>query len=289
MALGPALYFYYSSLLRADERLSPLSVLHLLPALILLVALLFDLPLAIWTDALIVGSFTVYFLSIIRLLLSGVTGLAHLGPHAQAAYRWLLILAGLMLINLLIEIGAWIEISTYRPLSESWAVLIGILAFLTFNAFALVMTLIRAPLLEWMHSLQELRLPRPLGDEDAEQLFARWQTLVSERQLYKREEGISLAQAGRMLGVPARQISIAINRVYGGSFSQYLNDCRVKDAQRLLVEKPDLAVTVLMLEAGFATKSNFNKEFRRVSGVSPSEYRRMNTQVPREAGLHPSA
>jgi AraC-like DNA-binding protein len=29
-----------------------------------------------------------------------------------------------------------------------------------------------------------------------------------------------------------------------------------------------------MLDAGFSTKSNFNKEFQRVTGVSPSEYRK---------------
>src|SRR5690625_5400369 len=77
-----------------------------------------------------------------------------------------------------------------------------------------------------------------------------------------------------MMGIPSRQISTAINRVYGGSFSQYLNDCRVQEAQRLLIEQPDLPITQLMLDAGFTTKSNFHKEFRRITGLPPGEYRK---------------
>lgn len=276
LALGPTLYFYYVSVTRTSNHFSRWNVLHLLPSLMLLLGFLFDLALVRWTDAMIVASFTCYFLVIVRLLLSGASGLAHLGPYAGAAYRWLLILAGMMLVNLLIEIGAWIESVTNKPTSESWVILLGVSAFLAFNLLALILALTRSHLVEWMHALHEKRLTRTISmkDTEAEQVFARWQALVTERALHKREGGVTLEQAGRIMGIPSRQISIAINQIYGGSFSQYLNGCRVKEAQRLLVDQPDLPITMLMLEAGFATKSNFNKEFQRVTGLSPGEYRK---------------
>lgn len=276
LAIGPALYFYYSSLIKTGNRFSRLELLHLMPSAILLVAFLVDSPLVRWTDVMIVVSFACYFLIMVRLLWSGTTGLKHLGPYAGAAYRWLLILAGLMLINLLVEVGVWMEMAANKPTSESRVILFGILVFLAFNILALGLALTRAPLVEWMHALQDFRLPRtkPLGDVEAEEIFARWHALVLERELHKREGGVTLEHAGRMMGVPSRQISIAVNRIYGGSFSQYLNDCRVKEAQRLLVEQPELPITALMLETGFTTKSNFNKEFQRVTGLSPGEYRK---------------
>jgi AraC-like DNA-binding protein len=276
LALGPMLYFYYVSVTRADNGFSRWHLLHLLPSVVLLLGFLFDLALVRWTDALIVVSFACYLLVMVRLLLTGASGLAHLGPYAGAAYRWLLVLAGMMLVILLIEIGAWIEIGTNKPMSESWVILSGVLVLLVFNLLALALFLTRAPLVEWMHTLQDLRLTRtkPLDNAEAEKIFARWQAMVMERALHKREGGVTLEQAGRIMGVPARQISIAVNQIYGGSFSQYLNDCRVKEAQRMLVEQPDLPITTLMLEAGFTTKSNFNKEFQRVTGVSPGEYRK---------------
>src|SRR5690606_33462676 len=276
LALGPMLYFYYLSLTRADNRFSRWSLLHLLPSLVLFLGFVFDLALVRWTDAMIVVSFACYLLAMLRLLLSGASGLAHLGPYAEASYRWLLVLAGMMLVILLVEIGAWIEIGTNKPMAESWVILLGILVFLAFNLLALALFLTRAPLVEWMHTLQELRLPRAknLDDAQAQQVFTRWQALVKEKELHKREGGVTLEQAGRIMGIPARQISIAVNQIYGGSFSQYLNDCRVQEAQRLLVEQPSLAITQLMLEAGFTTKSNFNKEFQRVTGLPPGEYRK---------------
>ncbi len=287
LALGPALYFYYLSLTRVDSHLSRWHLLHLLPSLVLLAAFLFDLALIRWTDVMIVASFTCYSVVTARLLPSGVAGLEHLGPYAKMAYRWLLVLAGMMLVNLLVEIGAWIESGTNKPTSESWVILFGIVSFLLFNLLALVLALVRAPLMEWMHGLQALRLTRatPVDDEAARKLFTRWQELVLQQALYKRENGISLEQAGRMLGVPARQVSIAVNRVYGGNFSQYLNDCRVVEARRLLLEQPGLPITTLMMEAGFSTKSNFNKEFKRVTGMSPREYRE-NSQAVQSRKAH---
>lgn len=37
-----------------------------------------------------------------------------------------------------------------------------------------------------------------------------------------------------------------------------------------------MPVTTAMLESGFQTKSNFNREFRRVTGQSPANWRTEN-------------
>jgi AraC-like DNA-binding protein len=47
----------------------------------------------------------------------------------------------------------------------------------------------------------------------------------------------------------------------------------VREAQRLLKETEE-SVVQIALEAGFMTKSNFNREFLRVSGQSPTDWRR---------------
>lgn len=276
MTLGPALYFYYLSLVSKEIAFKPVQFLHLVPALLLAVVIIFKLPFLWLIDPFIIGNLIIYLGALSVILLGGVSRLSHLAQYAGAAYRWLVVLAVLMFINLLVEILAFVEISSGTAPSESGVLLGGAILFLLFNAVALALVITRAPLMEWMHALQDLRLikPAPLEPEEAERIFATWHNQVISRALYKREGGLTLEQAGRILGIPARQISLAVNRVYGSSFSQYLNDCRVKEAQRLLVDQPDLPITMLMLEAGFTTKSNFNKEFQRVTGGSPSEYRR---------------
>ena len=46
----------------------------------------------------------------------------------------------------------------------------------------------------------------------------------------------------------------------------------IAEACRLLAETEE-PITTVMFKAGFQTKSNFNREFRRVAGTSPSEWR----------------
>ena len=86
-----------------------------------------------------------------------------------------------------------------------------------------------------------------------------------------RDPDLTLARLARRLGVPAKQLSTAVNRGTGENVSRYVNAARVRAAQDAL--RAGEGVTEAMLAAGFATKSNFNREFRRVAGSTPSEWR----------------
>ncbi|RUU25776.1 MAG: AraC family transcriptional regulator [Mesorhizobium sp.] len=110
-----------------------------------------------------------------------------------------------------------------------------------------------------------------------EVVIRRIDALMAEQHLY-RDPDLTLDRVARRAGIPARQISGAINRVHGRNVSQVVNEYRVSDAQRRLVSTRD-PVTVVMLESGFGTKSNFNREFLRVTGMTPSAYRRVGGET----------
>jgi AraC-like DNA-binding protein len=97
-------------------------------------------------------------------------------------------------------------------------------------------------------------------------------TLISEQNLYLNPD-LTLNALARKTGVPARQISKAVNLTRGCNVSQWINGLRIDYAQQLL-RNTTLPVTEVMLEAGFATKSNFHREFLRISGMTPTDYRR---------------
>ncbi|AGP45698.1 helix-turn-helix transcriptional regulator [Serratia plymuthica] len=111
--------------------------------------------------------------------------------------------------------------------------------------------------------------------EDEERL-AEWFGLVQHRlrqdDLYLEPE-LNLARLARKAGLPARRVSQAINRHTGMNVSQYVNQLRIRQAAQWLLDGDD-PVTDIMQRAGFTTKSNFNREFLRIQGVSPSEWRR---------------
>lgn len=109
-----------------------------------------------------------------------------------------------------------------------------------------------------------------VSDDDRE-IVAKVRSALDDRKLYKRGD-LSLTKLARQAGVPARNVSAAVNRATGLNVSQFVNGYRVAEACRLLQET-DMSSTQIMLESGFSTKSNFNREFRRITGQSPSEYR----------------
>ena len=108
-------------------------------------------------------------------------------------------------------------------------------------------------------------------DPRDEAIVARAAAALEERSLYS-NENLSLARIARKAGIPARELSSAINRATGLNVSQFVNNRRIDAACRLLDETGKSA-TSIMLDVGFSTKSNFNREFRRVTGMSPRQWR----------------
>lgn len=109
-------------------------------------------------------------------------------------------------------------------------------------------------------------------DETDNDILAALDRLLREKRLY-RDPDLTLSRLARRAVIPARHISEAVNRVRATNVSQFVNEYRVAEAQRLLRET-GAPVTDIMFEVGFQTKSNFNREFLRINGMSPRTFRR---------------
>ncbi len=55
------------------------------------------------------------------------------------------------------------------------------------------------------------------------------------------------------------------------SFIQYLNDIRIGYACKLLLEE-DYSIAQIAFESGFENLSNFNKQFKKIKGITPSQF-----------------
>lgn len=104
------------------------------------------------------------------------------------------------------------------------------------------------------------------------QITQRAEQILLEQSLYL-DPDLTLARIARKVGIPARQISAAINQVYGQNIPQWVNQYRIRHAQTLLAES-NASVTQIYLDSGFQTKSNFHREFSRIVGTTPSAYRK---------------
>lgn len=276
MLLGPALYLYFVCLGRPESKLLPRDAWHFVLSLAIFAVLSAIKPLRYLLDFVIPLSFVIYTALIAWQMKPGKRALAHLGDYASSAFIWLRALLAMSVINIVLELAVSFELARGTALRDSISLLIASMAFFSINASMVYAALQRSHFLEWMYQFGVVDHPPEIAtadNEEARALFERWVTLIRSEQLHKIEFGITLPQAARKLQVPARQLSNAVNHIYGKSFSTHLNDLRVQEAQELLRSRSDLSIIEVMHEAGFSTKSNFNKEFSRVTGMSPSAYR----------------
>ena len=121
----------------------------------------------------------------------------------------------------------------------------------------------------------EAPTPRQADAMDA-QIMAQLETYMAQSQPYLNPD-LTMSQLSRRMRVPVKLLSGAINRVTGENVSRYINAARIAAAQRALIGGEN--VTAAMLGAGFNTKSNFNREFLRVTGASPSDWLNLHRQA----------
>jgi AraC-like DNA-binding protein len=86
-----------------------------------------------------------------------------------------------------------------------------------------------------------------------------------------------IAEAARAVGRSTRDLQRQL-RQQGASYSGILRDARVRRAARVMLETP-ASLAEIGYAAGFADQAHFTREFRRILGASPAEWRRVATNA----------
>ncbi|PJZ70883.1 hypothetical protein CH373_06360 [Leptospira perolatii] len=88
----------------------------------------------------------------------------------------------------------------------------------------------------------------------------------------------SFAQEVSIYGFPIQpaQLSEFINSEFGKNYNQFLNQFRIEEACKWLLQEPNQSILSIALAAGFNSKSTFNRVFRHAMKMTPIEYRTRN-------------
>jgi AraC-like DNA-binding protein len=119
-----------------------------------------------------------------------------------------------------------------------------------------------------------------LPDNKIEEIVRKVTEVMETDRLYQEPE-LTLQQLADKLQYPYYQVSQAINDGMNKNFYDLVNNYRIEEAKRLLLDPKNLNYTVLSVgfEAGFNSKTTFNTVFKKFTGLTPTEYRQQRQPV----------
>ena len=113
---------------------------------------------------------------------------------------------------------------------------------------------------------------QPAIDEN-ERLFIQLDELITRDKLFLKPT-FSRDDMARLIGVDKNRIGhIMSNYSSASNASVYINSKRVEYGAKLLLEHPDYTISAIAQECGMSNTVTFNRTFKEIFGMTPSEYR----------------
>jgi tetratricopeptide (TPR) repeat protein len=110
--------------------------------------------------------------------------------------------------------------------------------------------------------------------DEKEAIMMRLDKLLDEDKIFTRSD-LTIEKLAQRLSTNRTYLSQIINEMYGKSYSNLINEYRVKEAMKLLSD-PDIggrySIDAIAKDSGFNSISNFNIVFKKFSGVTPSVF-----------------
>lgn len=122
-----------------------------------------------------------------------------------------------------------------------------------------------------------------LSEEDITTIRAVLQKVMTEQKPYLRPE-LTINDLAALVKCNRHHLSQVLNEALKQSFYDYVNHYRVEEAKQLLLEpaKEEFKIASIAYDAGFNSLSTFNDVFKRVTGYTPSQFRKEFKQVFRK-------
>lgn len=112
-----------------------------------------------------------------------------------------------------------------------------------------------------------------LSKEDKHSIGRRLENLMEKEKLYL-DSDITCGKLSSMLDVSQNHLSQVINEVFGKNFFEYINGYRIEEAKKMLISLDNnWTILAIAFEVGFQSKSTFNAVFKKVTKLTPTQFR----------------
>lgn len=116
-----------------------------------------------------------------------------------------------------------------------------------------------------------------IADADLNVFKQKLNQLMLDEKMYLDNE-LNLVKLSEYLKVSPHQLSYLINEGFNENFFSFINKYRVDNAKKLLTDPREDVKTMLSIafDSGFNSKTAFNTTFKKLTGNTPSEFRKKN-------------
>lgn len=120
---------------------------------------------------------------------------------------------------------------------------------------------------------EELRTNTSISYDTFDKRLEEW---ISQG-IYK-EQGITIEHLIDLFGSNRNVVSEYFNRRLNTSFREWINDLRLSDAKLMLLEDINFTIEEVALRTGFSGKSYFSTVFKKRENMTPTEWRKLESQ-----------
>jgi AraC-like DNA-binding protein len=114
---------------------------------------------------------------------------------------------------------------------------------------------------------------------DIDRTVQRLMYIMNEEKAFADEE-LSLSQLADELDIRPQQLSQILNEKLNKNFSGFVNEFRIEEAKKMLLEEPKRSILSIGIAVGFNSATSFNLAFSRYEGCSPGTYRKKYLKQP---------
>lgn len=135
-----------------------------------------------------------------------------------------------------------------------------------------VLLLIAAGGLLWLFLRKRAGRGGLAPEPDTSARMERLRELMEGEKLYLRKN-LRIDDVAALMASNQKYISACINQNTGKSFTDFVNEYRVRYAQELLVSHPELKIQDIGEQSGFFSSVSFHRNFLKITGKTPAQWR----------------
>ena len=299
----PALYLFVKSSIFRDFRLTPGSLFHLLPYILINILLIPGYFLVHLR-----GNFTpeyaaefsgsqalmlAYILVYVQIAIYAVLILSELRNYRQLLienysnpnmgnHRWLLQFIMLVLVLYFIGLVKNVLRFSSSEIIFNYAAIMVVIGILIFVSWVLLKSLKHPGVFTGIYSDMQLVQKMLKEPESSIKLSGESLQLIKKIKDHMVEEepyldsSLSMQELAGQVNMKVKDLSLLINHTLNQHFFDFVNQYRINKASEILSNPENKQVTVLevLYEVGFNSKSSFNTTFKKLTGQTPTQFRK---------------